>query len=122
MLKLTAHHRQLTAGAFVGMVGIYSALLASSWSDIYVETHRQPAAVGVSVNVAENEYNALAEELSAKEQELQKREAALNAFPSGTPIEGPSNAIVYTTLVGLILLTLILMNFYLDYRRRGPAW
>ena len=80
------------------------------------------AQVGVGAGVAPTEFSKLAQEVGEKERELEQREVAVaeaekrienNNSPSAFSIEW------YVTLMAFILLILVLMNFYLDFRHRG---
>jgi len=76
------------------------------------------ATVGVSAGVEPNPYNGVAQQLNAKEAELESREQALNSKTNG---RGDTLGL-YSFLMSAILLVLIAINFYLDMRRRrAPA-
>ncbi len=77
------------------------------------------AQIGVTVSIPSNPFNTLAQRLSekestlsVKEQELQKKEIALREE------EKKDKTVLYFSLGGGVLLVLVLVNFYLDYRRR----
>lgn len=91
---------------------------------------RLGAAVGASASVKPNDVNTLAQRIEEQEAELAKREAQLagredsldaDVGAGGTtqPV-APSDrlSLIYTTLIGALLLALILYNFYLDARFR----
>lgn len=71
--------------------------------------------IGVYAGVEQNEYNTIAAELSARADELDAREAALRGAP------GPrtdTTTLLAIVCIGAGLLGLILLNFYLDSKRR----
>jgi len=80
--------------------------------------------IGVSVSVPPNPFNQLAQQLEEKEisllekeKELEQKEAEL----SEKNISERENRFLFLILGGGILLVLILiiLNFYLDYRKKG---
>ena len=76
--------------------------------------------VGVAGRVAPNEVNIFAQELEERQKELDEREQELLAREQGLFVEDRGIAIDGTMLmatVGLLLLVLILLNFFLDWRR-----
>jgi predicted PurR-regulated permease PerM len=85
-------------------------------------------AISVSAGVLPNEYNALAQELSKKEAELKAREGNITAYEqalqekaSSLDEERYTALLIFGGLFGGVLLMLILLNFYLDSKRRGQA-
>ena len=75
------------------------------------------SAIGVSVNIMPNPFNTLAQQLAEKEEELLQRETLLLAEQEGKTQGG---IVLYLSLaIGAVLLFLILLNFYLDYRKRN---
>jgi hypothetical protein len=98
------------AALFIG-VGLITLL---------VLLHYRPGSVaGVTVQnyaaVPANPYNQAAEQLSRKEAELSAREAAVNAAAARQ-----SRLTGYLYVVLGALFVLILINFYLDFKRSGP--
>lgn len=83
-------------------------------------TRQLGAAVGASAGVAANEYNTLAQALLKKEAEVNEREASL-AEREAAVLAGASEKdtkLVFLILtIGILLFFLILLNFYLDWRR-----
>lgn len=83
-------------------------------------TRQLGSAVSVSAGVAANEYNTLAQAIFEKEAEVNAREAALAeremAVMNGSEKDTKLVAIVLS--VGFLLLVLILLNFYLDWKRK----
>lgn len=79
------------------------------------------AQVGVGAGVAPSEFSELAAQIDAKERELEAREAALleaEERAEQTVFSAPFTIEWYVTLLAFILLILVLLNFYLDYRHR----
>lgn len=80
------------------------------------------AAVGASAGVLPNEYNTLAQALLKKEAEVNQKETALSlreAAVLGQGSEKETKLIFVVLSVGVLLLVLILLNFYLDWRRKS---
>lgn len=80
-------------------------------------------AVGVSLGVPSNEYNKLAQELSTYEKNLQEREGDIalreqDVAVREEEVQKETRALIYASLFGVILLGLILLNFYMDWKRR----
>lgn len=74
--------------------------------------------IGVSAAVPENEYNSLAQQLAAKDAELAQREKVLLDREEGTSGNQISSVAVWLMAgSSLILLLLILLNYYTDWRR-----
>lgn len=71
--------------------------------------------VGVFVGVEENGINTLASQLDARARELDAREAML--VQAGTSTD--ARTLLLVAVVGAGLLGLILLNFYLDSKKRG---
>lgn len=79
------------------------------------------AAVGASAGVLPNEYNTLAQSLFQKETEVNQRERALAEREAEVMREGSRKDTLLISLalsVGFLLMVLILLNFYLDWKRR----
>lgn len=78
------------------------------------------SAIGMSISVPENPINKLALELKEKEAGLNDREKELNDREKELARTGALNDNMYLFMGGgiVILFFLVLMNFYLDYRRR----
>jgi len=77
-------------------------------------------AVGMSVSIPENPFSKLASQLKEKENSLNEREQALiSRERSLSSTDKIQNRIIYATGIGLvILLILIVVNFFLDHKRR----
>lgn len=79
-------------------------------------------AVGASAGVLPNEYNTLAQALLKKEAEVNQKEAALSLREAAVLRQGreKETKLIFVVLsVGALLLVLILLNFYLDWRRKS---
>lgn len=83
------------------------------------------SAVGVTVGVAPNPFNTLAQQLKEKEfaladreKELQQEEAALGE-KIDKKFATQNKNFLYLLTIGGILVTLILFNFYFDRRHRS---
>lgn len=70
----------------------------------------EASAVGVYTEIPSNPTNALNKQLQEKEAELLKKEAEINNR------QAPFQNKIF--IGGGIILTLVLLNFYLDYRHR----
>lgn len=83
------------------------------------------AQIGVSVSVEPNPFNTLAGQLQEKEEALLEKEGNLierENFLTERTMEGRSkknSTLIYLLAVAGVLLILILLNFYLDYRRKS---
>jgi hypothetical protein len=105
----------LTAASLV--FGLYAGLIVGDWSDISIAPHTQLGqAVGASATVVPNQYNSVAAQIVQKEQEIALREAELAAQEGSNEMNA---GLIYTTIIGAVLLFLILLNFYLDHTRRS---
>ncbi|MFA5831576.1 MAG: hypothetical protein WC878_07150 [Candidatus Paceibacterota bacterium] len=83
------------------------------------------SAVGMTAGVPENEFNKLAQELKQKDTAITEREKALAERETIILREQKINNARLSALIlviGLVLFSLILLNFYLDAKRkRGGA-
>ena len=83
------------------------------------------AQVGISVGVEPSEFSKLAQQVDEKQRELEEREAAVaeaeERIADGRIGAGPFSIEWYVTLMAFILLVLVLLNFYLDFRHREGA-
>lgn len=79
--------------------------------------------VGVVARVEPNEFNEFTAQLTAREHELNERENKLNEREIAARDFNTSETVDYSTYVLSIILfmltTLILFNYYLDWRRIG---
>jgi hypothetical protein len=88
-------------------------LLADSWQE--VRTRALTAnTVGVLAEVPENQVNTYLAELNERERLLAARESAL----IGGAVPTSDTTLTVVSLAWGFLLALILMNFYLDHKRR----
>jgi hypothetical protein len=79
------------------------------------------SAIGASAGVLPNEYNTLAQALLQKETEVKQKENALAVREAEIMRQGSekNTTLVFAVLsVGILLLFLILLNFYLDGKRK----
>ncbi len=78
---------------------------------------RVGSATGTEVEVSENPYNTLAQQLREREEELDEREAVLLETLEERESD---NRVVSNLMLGLILVLFVLLfiNFYLDYSTR----
>ncbi|MFH0892553.1 MAG: hypothetical protein V1867_07330 [Candidatus Falkowbacteria bacterium] len=78
------------------------------------------SAIGMSISVPENPINKLALELKQKEEGLDQRERELNEREKELARSSAWNDNMYLFMGGgiVVLFFLVLMNFYLDMRRR----
>jgi hypothetical protein len=74
------------------------------------------AVVGMSASVRDNEYNTLAVQLREKEESLNEMERALAERLSKESVRQQRLTIAFTLVSGL-LLSLILINFFQDWKR-----
>ena len=85
---------------------------------------RQTANVGMYAAVPATTENTIAQALTEKEKELEMREQQVLVKEEQLETRfvqvRDRTSLVYTTLIGLLLLALILLNFLLDARRRLP--
>jgi len=82
------------------------------------------SSIGVTVGVPSNPFNTLAQQLQEKEsvliekeKEIKQKEIALQEQTKGESA-GQKRTLLYILFGGALLLSLIALNFYLDYRRR----
>ena len=87
--------------------------------------HQIASVVGLSASVPKNEFNTLAQQLTEKEQELSERERSLKEQEAllldelrKKQEEENKKTAIFVSLLGLLLLALILFNFYSDWKRR----
>ena len=77
-------------------------------------------AVGMSITVKENPFNKLALQLKNKENSLDEREKTLDLREKNlSAVNYRQNAIIYILAGGIVILfLLIVINFFLDFKRR----
>ncbi len=79
------------------------------------------SAIGISATVPPNPYNTIAQQLNKKEKELQEREKEINQKEKQIKekVVSQNKAILWGLFsMTFILFVLILMNFYLDFKRK----
>ena len=77
--------------------------------------------VGMYASIEPNEYSMLAQEIKEKQAELDNREIAIAEKESVLADDRATNdrtAVVYVTVISSLLLVLVMLNFYLDWKRR----
>ena len=102
----------------------YNAFFLEGSSGFNYVIQQAANAVGVSIGVAENQYNTVAQQLREKEEELNSREVGLrelereiiNQMSQSRRFE--RRAFLYVSIVGAIVISLLVLNFYLDLRWR----
>jgi hypothetical protein len=93
----------------------YALVLGVAWNNVVFEEFSLTAnSVGVFAGVQKNEVNSLVAQLDAREQSIEAREQALLDNRRGFD----DRTLLFITLAGFGLLGLILLNFYLDTKRR----
>ena len=117
--KYSPQESKLLLVATLMLFSAFSLVIGSSWrtyvvSDVYMTAN----SVGVYAGVEGNEFNTLAQALDEREQELDRREQALinSSANATTPID--EITLLLVTIAGFGLFGLILLNFYLDSKRR----
>jgi hypothetical protein len=93
----------------------FAVFLGRSWN-IVSETESNVIAnsVGVYASIEENEVNGLLAQLNEKEKELNEREIAIVEKENRNEKE----TLLWISLIGFGLFGLILLNFYLDFKKR----
>lgn len=110
-------------------VGLLLVALMSASPDVIVRRTIEmysSAVVGVSLGIAENPYNQLAQQIAEREGELTERETTLVESEQALKdredrLEWKATLAVYSMAVSLILFVLIALNFYRDWRRSSTA-
>ncbi len=107
--------------ACIGIIA--GGALYFSFSDLGGGALRQfGAVIGMYASIEPNEYNLLAQQLDERVKELDEKEAELKEqerqLVEEIERENDAKAVVYITAIGSLLLVLVLLNFYLDWKRR----
>jgi len=118
----TVYHSLLRISlAIVALALVFdSGLLFKETSVLSNEVGRHVASVvGVAVGVSQNEVNVLTSRITELEQELAARERIIAVSVEGregrqSPID--ASTLILSTIL-FILLSLIVINYYLDFRR-----
>ncbi|MEA3398256.1 MAG: hypothetical protein U9R06_00740 [Patescibacteria group bacterium] len=80
------------------------------------------SAIGMSTSVPENPFNKLALQLKEKEEKLIQREQELDAREKELEPQNKNEYLITALGLGIIVLfALVLLNYYLDYRRKKQA-
>jgi len=96
----------------------FAFLVSGVWQEVVTQNMPLTAnTVGVYAGVGENEVNTLVAQLDARARELDEREQMLVASQRGTTYDEVT--LLLLTLSAFGMFGLILLNFYLDSRRRG---
>ena len=78
--------------------------------------------VGMYASIEPNEHNILIQQIKDKQEELEMREKDLAEkeilLVQQETLERNRTTIIYISVIGILLLLLILLNFVLDWRRR----
>lgn len=112
-----------------GLLSLVVAILISagaylvtqeSNSNISSPTFAQISSIGTQAGVEDNGLNTLAADLAAKEESLRQREEQSLSRERWTIEKERNNAnsVLYLSLGGMILLLLIIANFYFEYEIR----
>ncbi len=102
----------------------YNAFFLGNSSGLNYLVQHLANAVGVSVGVEENQYNLVAKQLEEKAVELENQEIILRDLEREIVEQISENrryerrAFLYTSIVGLVVIFLLLLNFYLDIKWR----
>ena len=78
--------------------------------------------VGMYASTEPNEHNVIAQQLKERAEELDEKEAALERQQQEIverAVARDKTSVVFIAAIGLLLLILVSMNFYFDWRRRG---
>ena len=117
MWQYTRRETKLLLLATLLVFSGYGLILSQNWQAAQradVRENQVATPVGVLAAVPENEVNTLVQQLQSKEEELAVREAEVLRAESRTD----TKTLALVTVIGAGLLGLILLNFYLDMRRR----
>ena len=117
-----SHKIHITAVLALGMLFVTIIVSRDLYRDISIPSGSLGGqAVGISISIPQNEINSKAQVLLEKERELETREALLKeseTLTSGTNANrGSDIMMMYVSAIGTLLLLLVLLNFYLDWKR-----
>lgn len=113
--RYTRRDTKMLLFAVLCLFSAYGFLIGQGWHGRMGATTLTANTIGVYAGVAPNEANTLLAQLTEKEHALEVREAML---AERTASGNDDTTLLLVTLVGLGLLGLILLNFYLDSKRR----
>jgi Na+/H+-translocating membrane pyrophosphatase len=74
------------------------------------------AVVGMTAGVEPNPYNSAAGQLAQKQNELESREQLVRAYEGGS-LTGTRVLAAASFLVSILVLVLVALNYYMDFRR-----
>ncbi len=113
--------------AFVTALAVVAALQSPGMPDDGLKKlvyQNIASVIGVTAGVSSNQYSLLAQqlaqkdlEISSRERELMEREQALNEQYQSAIFRSQNGVFYAISGAALVLLLLILLNFYLDYVR-----
>jgi hypothetical protein len=119
-------------------MGVLPALFAVLFLAGYSAFNRMPpdslrlvydnaaSVIGMGASIEPNEYNTLAQELEKRSEDLDRREAEIRAREAALGVDGGSPIVSARVAyffggITLLLLTLILLNFYFDWKRNRAS-
>ena len=108
------------AGLLVAFIGVSFPFSMQSPGRVLsgVQSFVASAGATLTVGVAENPYNTLAQQLSVKQLSLEEREAALKAREEKQGFFARSDLFsIASFILSVVLLILVGLNFYMDWRR-----
>jgi hypothetical protein len=112
--QYTRRDTKILLFAVLCMFSAYGLLVGQSWSERVRAVPLTANSVGMLAAVPANEINTRNAELNQREYALLMREEMLKQHETGQD----DTTLLLVTMVGAGLLGLILLNFYLDSRRR----
>jgi cell division septal protein FtsQ len=127
---MNTRHHHLVSVLFGGVLilGIVLGMISpvSQWDSFSLRSQEHIAGVvGMSVGVDPNPHNSLAQDLAQREAELDvraremdRREREIRTMIEEESAKNDRKLIVLISLITILLLSLIVLNFLLDQRRR----
>jgi len=113
--KYTRNETKTLLNITLLLFATYVIFVGQSWKTVLIEERNLVAnTVGVFAGVEKNEVNTLTAQLDTREKELDARELALTQ----ANIIAQKKLLSSMLLAGGALFGLILLNFYLDHKRR----
>jgi hypothetical protein len=114
-LRNPVHYAALLSFALGGFLMLSAGLVVQGTTPV---SDQGAYAVGVATEVKPNPYNTLAQQLADKEAELAEREELIVSREQAlTAAAEPSAVPLYLLGLGVLVLVLIGLNFYWDWRR-----
>ena len=120
MVTVSRYHKFLrTAALALAFVLVFeSGLLSTRTGELSKNAERfMASAVGINASVAPNEVNTLVVQLQERELMLDARERDINARASDGSGSNPFGSTYVLSAILFILLTLIVLNYILDFVR-----